>query len=152
MPKDCPWWPRPLTLGLQTCPSEGPNESSVRIWHKSVQWFRRYFICKQKQTKKRTFCSPLRVVINNKQLSPNTITSVINVPKYAGDLTSPTAMPQKIGQLNKNQNYWQQWYSIFCSFKFPYPGTMHDILLWKCVWDKWPPCHQYVRSQNPLYQ
>jgi len=34
-------------LDLQTRPGEGPNMSSVWIWHKSVQWFPRYFTHKK---------------------------------------------------------------------------------------------------------
>jgi len=37
-----------LTFDLQTSLSEGPNTSSLWIWHKSVQWFRRYFIHQKK--------------------------------------------------------------------------------------------------------
>jgi len=33
-------------LDLQTRPSEGPNASSLWIWSKSIQRFRRYFIHK----------------------------------------------------------------------------------------------------------
>jgi len=50
-------------LDLQTHPSEGPNTSSVWIWHKSFQWFRRYFVDKQKTTdwrcQKQNLCSSL---------------------------------------------------------------------------------------------
>jgi len=67
----CPWWPWPLTfeLSLQTCPSEGPDTSSVRIWRKAVQRFPRYFMPKQKaqtggghSAKNRTCRSSLRAV------------------------------------------------------------------------------------------
>jgi len=56
-----------LIFDLQTSPSERPNTSSVWIWHKSVQQFRRYFIHKQKKpqtdgTKNRTFRRSLCVV------------------------------------------------------------------------------------------
>jgi len=40
-------------IDLQSRPSEGPNTSSVWIWRKSVQWFRRYFIHKQKSRTQR---------------------------------------------------------------------------------------------------
>jgi len=39
----------PGDLDLQTCPSEGPDTSSVWIWLESVQRFLRYFIHKQKK-------------------------------------------------------------------------------------------------------
>jgi len=63
----CPWWPSPLTfdLDLQTHLCQGRNMSSVWIWCKSVQQFRRYFIHKKPQTdgaKNRTFRSSLRAV------------------------------------------------------------------------------------------
>jgi len=55
-----------LTFDLQTHLSKGPKMSSVKIWRKSVQQFRRYFIHKLKtQTdgaKNRTFRSSLGVV------------------------------------------------------------------------------------------
>jgi len=37
-----------LTFDLQTCLRKGPNTSTVWIWCKSVQWFARCFIHKQK--------------------------------------------------------------------------------------------------------
>jgi len=53
-----------LTFDLQTCPSEGPNTSSMWIWRKSIQ----QFIYKQKpQTdgvKNRIFRSLLHVVMS----------------------------------------------------------------------------------------
>jgi len=36
-----------LDLDLQSHPNEGPNTSSLWIWHKSIQRFTRYFIHKQ---------------------------------------------------------------------------------------------------------
>ena len=42
-----------LDLQLQTRPSEGPNTSSVCICCKSVQWFSRYLIHKQKSHRQR---------------------------------------------------------------------------------------------------
>jgi len=64
----CPWWPWPLTFGLDilTHPSEGTITSSVWIWRKSVQGFQRYFIQKQKITddaKNSYLRSSLRAVI-----------------------------------------------------------------------------------------
>jgi len=65
----CLWWPLPLTFDLdrQKHPSEEPDTSSLWIWRKSVQRFRRYFIHKQKtQTngaKNRIFRRSLGVVI-----------------------------------------------------------------------------------------
>jgi len=52
----CPWWPWYLTfdLDIQTRPSEGPNTSSLWIWHKSVQRFQRYLIHKQKMNEEKS--------------------------------------------------------------------------------------------------
>jgi len=59
----------PGDLDPQTHPSEEPNTSSMWMWHKSVQRFRRYFIHKQKtQTDGAktepyaVYCSSLRAV------------------------------------------------------------------------------------------
>jgi len=47
-------------LDIQTRPSEGPNKSSLWIWHKSIQWFLRYL--RHKQTNKK--------VTNNAKTEP----------------------------------------------------------------------------------
>ena len=58
----CPWWPWPW----HSNPSEwGINTSSVWIWRKSILWFRRHYIHKQKVTdsiKDRTSRSSLHAV------------------------------------------------------------------------------------------
>jgi len=54
-------------LDIQTGPSEGPNTSSLWIWHKSVQWFPRYFIHKQRshtQRQKQTLRSACGKIMN----------------------------------------------------------------------------------------
>ena len=57
-----------LNFDLQTRPSQGPNTSSMWIWHKSTQQFPRYFIHNKKpqtdSAKNRTFHSSLHAVIN----------------------------------------------------------------------------------------
>jgi len=54
----------PDDLDLQIRPSEGPNTSSLWISRKSIQWFRGYFIHKQKShsDKNRTLRSSLHAV------------------------------------------------------------------------------------------
>jgi len=47
------WQAAEIDADLQTRPGEGPNTSSVWIWRKSVQRFRRYFIHKQKSRRQR---------------------------------------------------------------------------------------------------
>jgi len=56
-----------LAFDLQTRPSEGPNASSVWICLKSVQWFRRYFIHKQK---------------NHRRMAPKTEPSAVHCVQY----------------------------------------------------------------------
>jgi len=41
-----------FNLDIQTRPSEGTNMPSMWIWRKSVQWFPRYFIHKQRNKQK----------------------------------------------------------------------------------------------------
>jgi len=53
-----------LTFDIQTCPSEGPNTSSMWLWRKSIQPFRRYLRHKQKKSQTALKTEPyLRVVI-----------------------------------------------------------------------------------------
>ena len=57
---------------IQTRPSEGPHTSSLRIWHKSVRQFPRYFTPKQTKNvtdsaKNRTLRSSLLAVITTEQ-------------------------------------------------------------------------------------
>ena len=56
---------------LQTRLSEGPNTSSLWIWHKSVQWFRRYFIHKQKSHRQRQKQSLMQFTVCGKNNSNN---------------------------------------------------------------------------------
>jgi len=54
-------------LDIQNCPCEGPNTSSMWIWHKSIQSSRDISYTNKKVTdsaKNRTLCSSLRVVTN----------------------------------------------------------------------------------------
>jgi len=51
-------------LDIQTRPSEGPNTSSLWIWRKSVQHFRRYFIHEQKKSQAVPKTKPSAVQFN----------------------------------------------------------------------------------------
>ena len=75
----------PVDLDLQSCPSKGPNMSSIWIWRKSVQQFPKISHTQTKETTdwlrhNRTFHSSLRVVVIKSDISHH---HIICVCQYA---------------------------------------------------------------------
>jgi len=90
-----------LTFDIQSPPTEGPNTSSLWIWHKSVQRLTRYFAHKQKshrQCQKQNLSS-LRVVITLHSWAGHCNKLCTNTPHHIA--TVHTAATWKIAHFSR---------------------------------------------------